>query len=189
MGGATPSVSRQRVYAVDCLAAGLLVGVALTYASWGSLRARLPESFGPVPLAIPWFGAVGGVMVSFRGVFSHVLDWEPSRALRHYVRPFTAGVIGLVAYLMFAAGVDAVTQTPELLTNGRAVPQVLGYTVAFVIGYREDHFRLLIERVADSLLRTYQPGRPGIVEGDRPEEAKSTARQPRPEPPVERFEP
>ncbi len=39
------------------------------------LLAFVPDSFGPVPVGVPWFGAVGAVLISLTGVFEHEHDW------------------------------------------------------------------------------------------------------------------
>jgi hypothetical protein len=34
------------------------------------------DFFGPVPFLVPWFGAVGAVLLSLKGVFDHRYDWD-----------------------------------------------------------------------------------------------------------------
>jgi len=31
-----------------------------------------------VPVGVPWFGAVGAVLISLTGVFAHEHDWDPN---------------------------------------------------------------------------------------------------------------
>jgi hypothetical protein len=36
----------------------------------------VPDSFGSVPVGVPWFGALGAVLISLTGVFEHEHDWD-----------------------------------------------------------------------------------------------------------------
>src|SRR5215470_18138495 len=49
----------------------LLLGVLFAF----SLLPFVPDSFIAVPVGVPWFGAVGAVLISLTGVFAHEHDW------------------------------------------------------------------------------------------------------------------
>ena len=111
------------------------------------------DFFGPVPFLVPWFGAVGAVLLSLTGVFDHRgRSWNPEFRFWHWARPLVGGIVATVSVLIFQAGILAVGgETPNQATT-KTPKNLLYYIIAFVIGYREDIFRQLIRRVADLVL-------------------------------------
>lgn len=125
----------------------LLVAIFIAYGASPVTFAWLPPEWGPLPLGVPWFGALGGALVSLSGVFEYNQSWNPRFNYWHYSRPLVAGVIGAVGALLFYAVVQAAN-------SGKAHDlNVLVFdSVAFLVGYREQSFRLLVKRVTDLLL-------------------------------------
>jgi hypothetical protein len=72
----------------------------------------VPKSFGPVPVGVPWFGALGAVLISLTGVFEHEHDWDSSYWPWHVARPLIGAALGVVSVLILQAGVLAVGSTP-----------------------------------------------------------------------------
>jgi outer membrane biosynthesis protein TonB len=72
----------------------------------------VPDSFGPVPIGVPWFGALGAVLISLTGVFEHEHDWDASYWPWHVARPLVGVALGVVSVLILQAGVLAVGSTP-----------------------------------------------------------------------------
>ena len=133
--------------------AALSIGAALFL--WGGLR--LPSDWlGLVPLGVPWFGALGAVLISLSGVFEHRDHWDRSYWTWHWSRPLVGANLGIVSFIIFQAGILAVGSTPTPAAT--AAPQnLLYYVIAFLVGYREESFRELIKRVADVILRPAAP--------------------------------
>lgn len=145
-------VQRGLVFALEVTYLLALMALAGAASAWGGWRSHVPTDIGPVPLSIPWFGALGGVITSLRGVFDHAHNWNSDYLLRHIARPLTAAVSGTVAYLILLGGLVAVGQTPA--TGGGAARAAIVYdVVAFLVGYREEVFRTMLQRVVDRLLR------------------------------------
>jgi hypothetical protein len=71
----------------------------------------VPESFGPLAVGIPWFGALGAVMISLTGVFEHEHDWDTSYWPWHVARPLVGAALGVVSVLIMQAGVLSVNGT------------------------------------------------------------------------------
>lgn len=71
---------------------------------------------GTVPTPVPWFGALGAVIISLTGVFEHAADWRPSYRFWHLSRPFVGATVGVIAVLVFQAGILAVGEDvkPEM---------------------------------------------------------------------------
>lgn len=119
----------------------------------------IPEAFGPVPVGVPWFGALGAVLISLTGIFEHQHDWEPGYWPWHLSRPLIGVGLSVVSVIILKAGILAVGSAPQ---PQQSIPSnLLYYLVAFLVGYREETFRELIKRLVDVIL---SPGRvPGAV--------------------------
>lgn len=119
------------------------------------LHTALHDKIGHMPLGVPWFGAVGAVIISLSGAVYHRSNWDPSWNLWHYCRPLIGATMAIVSWLILQSGILAVGVNPDKTVTGTPA-NILYYLVAFVVGYREDVFRSLIKRVADVILT---PGR------------------------------
>ena len=110
---------------------------------------------GIVPLGVPWFGALGAVTISIYGVVDHSHEWQAKWNLWHVIRPVVGAVLGTVAFLIFVGLIQATGTRPTVVTSGSPGPSVEAVTyliIAFVVGFREQTFRSLIQRVVDILL-------------------------------------
>jgi len=111
-----------------------------------------------LPIAVPWFGALGAVMISLQGVFNFNGQWDPKYNYWHLARPLFGAVVGIVSYFLI---VLVVNSTGQKDADGSAdVGNVFYYVVAFLVGYREETFRELLQRVADIVLRPGEPPAP-----------------------------
>jgi hypothetical protein len=131
---------------------------------------RLPAVIGGImPLMVPWAGALGGLSISIVGVSRNFRKWGPkidtSKPARehegyrqrldwnvwHLTRPVVGAVFGTFAVLIvvFVLGTIGVAEdgSIDITPAGAATLMV----IAFLIGYRERTFRLLIERVVDTI--------------------------------------
>jgi hypothetical protein len=152
---------RRSVLIVEVVYLVVLLLLALVYLT--DLRAflhfNIPDKLGSLPVGVPWFGAVGAVMISLSGVFDHRDDWDPAWNLWHFTRPLVGATLAIVSWLIFEAGILAVGSNPNPTPAngaanqaGTAPKDLLYYIIAFVVGYREEIFRDLIKRVADVIL-------------------------------------
>jgi hypothetical protein len=119
---------------------------------------KIPDPIGGlVPIAIPWFGALGAVMISLYGVFEWNRQWDSRWNYWHAARPLVGAVFAVIAFLIFvgiinATGAEANTRTTDARNN-------LPYLVlGFIVGFREQTFRSLLQRAVDIILG---PGIPG----------------------------
>jgi hypothetical protein len=56
----------------------LLVVAFLAYVKDADFRSWLPDPLGPLPVAVPWSGAIGAVVVAIFGLYMHRADWDDS---------------------------------------------------------------------------------------------------------------
>lgn len=121
---------------------------------------------GLLPVAVPWFGALGAVTISLAGVFSYSHSgWDRHYNYWHIGRPFFGAVLGIVAFFMFVLIVSSAgTKIPflENAKDARSKDFIIYYVLAFLVGYREKTFRDLIQRVTDLILN------PGTQAADTP---------------------
>jgi hypothetical protein len=111
---------------------------------------KVPTSLGLMPTGVPWFGALGSVLISLKGIVDHRKDWDSTLKYWHFTRPLIGAALAIISVLIFQAGILAVGSSPTS-TNGTAT-NLLYYLIAFMVGYREEVFRELIKRLADVIL-------------------------------------
>lgn len=144
-----PSEPPWWVFAMHLAYLAVLAGLAVGYANSPTLRRLVHDPAGPLPLGVPWWGALGGVTIGLTGVFRHARDWQPGFERWHVARPFLGAIVGSVGCLIFVVVLRASGTESPARSNGGAVFDL----VAFLVGYREEIFRELIKRATDSLFR------------------------------------
>lgn len=152
-GGKTPVKRAPRwVLRLDIFYLVVLAVLVLLWIHAAWFRSLLPSPIGGISLAVPWFGALGAVLLSLTGLFDHRADWDSTYDDWHIARPFVGTVVGIAGYLIFVVVVRAAAgSTFATSTAGDAV----FYLVAFLVGFREEIFRKLVKQACDLLL---QPG-------------------------------
>lgn len=159
-----PEWSRRRIWVYEIF----MLCVLWTFAGLHLSGALVwPEQFGTIPIGVPFFGALGGVLVSlsatsdFRGKF-----WDPSWEAWHYTRWLIGGTVGIVGVLIFQAGILATgLQIPDNNdTTGQATDKtnLAYYVIAFGIGYREETFRELVRRLVEVILSPGEKTPPSV---------------------------
>jgi IPT/TIG domain len=114
------------------------------------LTGFVPEKWGSIPVGVPWFGAVGAVMISLGGVFFYRgKAWDGSWVLWHFARPFVGATLGIISVMIMQAGILATNQSLD--TSTHEPKNQLYYLIAFLVGYREITFQDLIRRLLDVL--------------------------------------
>jgi hypothetical protein len=141
------------IFSLQIVYLTILAALAIIYFTNRGLI-DLPESLGPVPVAVPWFGALGAVLISLVGVTEHRNDWDPAYRFWHWSRPLLGASFGSISVLIFQAGILAVGTTPAA-GQLNTPKNLLYFLVAFVVGYREETFRELIKRLTDVI---FSPG-------------------------------
>jgi hypothetical protein len=134
---------------------GLLLLMALAYNDRHGSEA--PQLFGGIlPVAVPWFGALGAVTISLEGVFLWNDTWKAKYNYWHIGRPLFGAVLAIVAFFLFVVIVTAAGTPPKLLQSppdATAKDFIIFYVLAFLVGYREETFRELIKRATDVIMR------------------------------------
>ncbi len=169
-------MDRKTTFILALLYLAVILAIGLIFFVKRSLLFFVPDAFGPVAVGVPWFGALGAVLISLTGVFDHEHDWKTSYWPWHVARPLIGVAVGVVSVLILQAGVLSVYPTPTqpaptptstqpAPTSSQPTPtpaptstptqprsNLLYYLVAFLVGYREETFRELIKRLVDVIL-------------------------------------
>jgi hypothetical protein len=128
------------------------------------LNYHVPRTYGPVPGSLPWFGAVGGLLISLSGIFTFNRSWDRSYDYWHYLRPVSAALTGTVAAILVLILVkSADASSGPSLTNLAATSsstRLLLDAVAILVGYRDETFRALMKRVVDVVIGPGTTGTP-----------------------------
>jgi hypothetical protein len=122
-----------------------LLFLAFAYVDSPTFRSIFPATFGPIPIVVPWFGALGGVVASMYGIIGHSQDWDTSLNIWHVTRPLMGAVMGVVACLAYLFLVSAAGSKPSADAN-----VALGLA-AFVVGNSDKLFHQLIQKVSNTL--------------------------------------
>lgn len=117
----------------------ILLALMFAYLEFPALATALPTAFGPVPLPVPWWGALGGVIGSLYGVYIHNQDWDPSYDLWQYTRPIVGAVMGSVAVHIYQL---LVALAPGGKSAGGSA--IAYYLAAFVVGNSDSLFHQLV---------------------------------------------
>ncbi len=139
---------------------GLLLLMAVAYNFWNwksSASTDAPYLLkGILPVAVPWFGALGAVTISLQGVFLWNDQWDVRFNYWHIGRPLFGAVLGSMAFFLFIVIMAGSGGTPPafLITGtGKAKDFIIFYVLAFLVGYREETFRDLSKRATDLILK------------------------------------
>ena len=167
-----PDWTQRVMFVIQLLYVALLIGGLIAYVTWSGFRQVLPDPLTVVPVGVAWSGALGAVALSISGLVYHHSDWDPSFIYWHLSRPIIGAVMGSFAYLIVAAGVLASGGTPSASSSGNLtgtagfhVTNVFYFVVAFLVGYREDTFRTLLQRFADVLIGPGETHPPSVSSG------------------------
>jgi hypothetical protein len=101
-----------------------------------------------------WFGALGGVTISLKGVYDHGNPndpWTNAFNLWHIGRPLSGAVAGLIVSVLFLLVFPANTLSPLVL-----------YGVAFIFGTQDAAFFDFLSEFASRFVKSSKPGQVGV---------------------------
>jgi hypothetical protein len=144
-------MTRAWIFAYNIFAIIVLVAVAVWYVSGiaadGKSISHAPDIFDRLftlfPLAVrcAWFGALGGVVISLKGVYDHstagIDGWQHRYDLWHLGRPVSGAITGLITYVLLSAINPAGEPSQPIL-----------YAAAFILGTQESRFFNFLYEVA-----------------------------------------
>jgi hypothetical protein len=139
---------RKRVFTYDIVIFFVLILLGWMYfAPAVMLQNLVPPQLQGTPIYAVWFGALGGIIISLKGVYDHgPREWQDTYNLWHYGRPISGAIAGgVILLLLKAVGGDDLAWPVALAT-------------AFIIGTQERRFFNFLYEVARLLVQV--PGDP-----------------------------
>ena len=133
------AAGRRWIFAYDVAA---LVAVMAIGAYYVVAQPSLGAATANQVLAIEsmWFGAIGGLMISLKGVYDHrdgASGWDSGFALWHIGRPFSGAVAGAVTALLLS-----------VVDGGKTAAPTVVYAAAFIFGTQERRFFGFLSEIA-----------------------------------------
>jgi hypothetical protein len=152
--GKRDPIGRGAMFFYDLAVVGLLIGAAAFFVKFPEHRTL---GGPPFRLAIEsmWFGALGGVIISLKGVYEHSNGpggWDPSFNLWHLGRPISGAIAGLMTVVLL----KTVNATGELTE-----PVVFG--AAFIFGTQERRFFSFLYEVARLIVQVPEDAKTGVL--------------------------
>lgn len=144
----------------------LLILAVLYMGNFYGVKDKIPWLVaGILPLGVAWFGAIGAIMSAYEGVFWQSLQgkWQSSWNYWHIVYPFIGAIYAIIGYFIFLVLFNTAT-TGTNAENGFVTPTLqtpvinvlIYYVLAFLIGFRQQYFSQLINRIAGLIFTSDQ---------------------------------
>jgi hypothetical protein len=140
----------QTVSTLHLLNLGYLLVLLLLPLVYASMRSAIPALDAVNKhhiLNLAWLGSLGGVMASISGLIRHRYKWNPAWTFWYIIKPLNSAVAGVIGYLIYISIVQASVIQQSTSVDDLRAPTILGIVIAFALGYREDIFRDLLQRV------------------------------------------
>ena len=135
---------RRLIFLYDMTLLGILVALAVLYFKTNAIGHFLPEELRGLPAYTAWFGVLGSIAISFKGLS----DWGPEEVLwggrwpLWYVgRPFSGLIVGIMTFVLLRAIYPS--GTPSVPTFEAA---------AFILGTQEARFFNFLAKVGELIL-------------------------------------
>jgi IPT/TIG domain len=135
-----PKNMRTKIFIYDLVVIAVLLAIGVLYfkrPDWFDIGGE----HASVNLSIHciWFGALGGIIISLKGVYDHAtggVPWKDDFNLWHIGRPVSGGIAGLMTFLLLQLASSNVPSEP------------VAYAAAFIFGTQERRFFGLLSEVA-----------------------------------------
>lgn len=146
--------TRSRIFVYDIVLAIVLVVLAACYLMfWQTL---VPVDFRRLALHSTWFGTMGGIVISLKGVYDHqpgqAPGWNDGFNLWHFGRPVSGGIVGFMTLVLLQA-----------INPGQAPSEPVVYAAAFILGTQERRFFGFLYEVARLILQVPQEQEAGAL--------------------------
>jgi hypothetical protein len=152
------ALTRTGIFAYDLLVLTLLIVL-------GALAIKYPDYFKladgdiyALGLHSMWFGSLGGVIVSLKGIYDHSSGsepWDSSFNLWHLGRPASGAIAGLMTIVLLKA-----------INPGGQQTEPVVYAAAFIFGTQERRFFNFLYEVARLIVQVPSETKPSFAVTD-----------------------
>ncbi len=134
-------LTRWGLFVYNCIVLLVLAAVAWAYYYLGggytSDHNLVPQQVRGLPIRCMWLGALGGIVISLKGLYDYGADaWQTRFTIWHLGRPFSGAIAGGITYLLLLAVSGSTPSTPVVMA------------AAFVLGTQEKRFFNFLFEVA-----------------------------------------
>jgi IPT/TIG domain len=156
--------SRTGIFVYDLVVIAVLIAIGVLYFEFSiakMLDAIILHRLA-LTLEAAWFGALGGVIISLKGVYEHssgTQGWDASYNLWHLGRPVSGAIAGLMTVILLMVINSGGNSDVNLST-----PVV--YAAAFIFGTQERRFFNLLYEVARLVVQVPEEAKAGLVLND-----------------------
>jgi hypothetical protein len=112
-----------------------------------TVRNGLPHTLGKLPAGIIWFGALGAVLRSLYGIFTHNADWNSTFNTWHLSRPFIGAVTGSMGAVIYLVLLELGNK------SGVTVDTLTFYVAAFAFGFADSAFLQVLQNITSILIK------------------------------------
>ena len=137
---------RLTIFLYELFILGFLLTLAIFYFRTDKIGHILPSELRGLPAYTAWFGVLGSVSISLKGVYDHGPTpqlWGGRWPLWYFGRPFSGLIVGIIVYVFLRALYPTATAQPSLPTFEAA---------AFILGAQEQRFFLFLGEVGKLIL-------------------------------------
>jgi hypothetical protein len=155
-GGGRPKSLRLTLFLYNIGIIAVLAGLAYLFETKGFAASEYS-----IYLASAWFGALGGVIISLKGIYDHAAEkWDDSFDLWHFGRPISGGVAGFMTVILLTAVVPASKDGTAPSKDSTAPNHLAIYAAAFILGTQERRFFNLLSEVARLVVQVPDEAKP-----------------------------
>lgn len=140
-----PQWTRRFIFLYEIVFLAILLALAFAYLKEGSFFRSIPSQLRGLPVYSAWFGALGGITISLKGVYGHAPTsadgksfWGGKWPLWYIGRPFSGLVAGIVTIVLLRAVYPSGTPTTAVVE-----------AAAFILGTQESRFFAFLAAVGN----------------------------------------
>jgi hypothetical protein len=153
--GVSMSSARRNIFIYDIVLAVVLVAFAACYLMLPAWHGLVPDDFR-LALHATWFGMMGGIVISLKGVYDHApglaQGWNDGFDLWHIGRPISGGIVGFMTLVLLYA-----------INPGKEPSAPVVYAAAFILGTQELRFFSFLYEIARLMLQVPQDQESGVL--------------------------
>jgi hypothetical protein len=150
--------SRTGIFVYDLGVIAILIAIGVLYFEFSvadKLDSIIKDKL-PLALESAWFGALGGVIISLKGVYEHSTGtdaWDGSYNLWHLGRPVSGAIAGLMTVVLLMV----------INSGGGNLSTPVVYAAAFIFGTQERRFFNLLYEVARLVVQVPEEAKTGLA--------------------------
>lgn len=144
-------ITRSGIFGYDLAWLAILFAAGAFYIS----RSHLPSFAPKLAIEAMWFGSLGGIVISLKGIYDHSEGpggWNPAFNLWHIGRPISGGIAGLITLVLLTA----------INAGNEPTRAAVVFAAAFILGTQERRFFNFLYQVARLIVQVPEDTATGL---------------------------